>query len=117
MNLYVLSRFGTLGSGTPKPSTPTPTNTPCSTPHPADPLSAPLSVTPTPSDPPMLQSQSQPALLTPFAQQQLALSQPLPVMTIPLPTMGTSITTGTTSSQVMANPAGLNFINVVSSVW
>lgn len=103
------------GSGTPKPSTPT--NTPCSTPHPADSLSAPLSVTPTPSDPPMVQSQSQPALLTPFAQQQLALSQPLPVMTIPLPTMGTSITTGTTSSQVMANPAGLNFINVVSSVW
>uniref|UniRef100_A0A671WUU3 SPT20 homolog, SAGA complex component n=1 Tax=Sparus aurata TaxID=8175 RepID=A0A671WUU3_SPAAU len=112
-----LSPMGsTQRSGTPKPSTPTPTNTPCSTPHPADPLSAPLSVTPTPSDPPMLQSQSQPALLTPFAQQQLALSQPLPVMTIPLPTMGTSITTGTTSSQVMANPAGLNFINVVSSV-
>uniref|UniRef100_A0A667YRL2 SPT20 homolog, SAGA complex component n=1 Tax=Myripristis murdjan TaxID=586833 RepID=A0A667YRL2_9TELE len=45
-----------------------------------------------------------------------SLDQPLPVMTIPLPTMGTSITTGTTSSQVMANPAGLNFINVVSSV-
>eukprot|EP00063_Salmo_salar_P062983 XP_014037818.1 PREDICTED: transcription factor SPT20 homolog isoform X2 [Salmo salar] len=37
-------------------------------------------------------------------------------MTIPLPTMGTSIPTGTTSSQVMANPAGLNFINVVGSV-
>lgn len=103
-------------SGTPKPSTPTPTNTPCSTPHPADSLSVPLSVTPNASDPPMVQSQSQPALLTPFTQQQLALSQPLPVMTIPLPTMGTSITTGTTSSQVMANPAGLNFINVVSSV-
>ncbi|XP_049895907.1 transcription factor SPT20 homolog isoform X1 [Epinephelus moara] len=112
-----LSPMGsTQRSGTPKPSTPTPTNTPCSTPHPTDALSAPLSVTPTPSDPPMVQSQSQPALLTPFAQQQLALSQPLPVMTIPLPTMGTSITTGTTSSQVMANPAGLNFINVVSSV-
>ncbi|CAG00434.1 unnamed protein product, partial [Tetraodon nigroviridis] len=62
------------------------------------------------------QSQSQPTLLTPFAQQQLALGQTLPVMTIPLPTMGTSITTGTTSSQVMANPTGLNFINVVSSV-
>uniref|UniRef100_A0A8D3BNF0 SPT20 homolog, SAGA complex component n=1 Tax=Scophthalmus maximus TaxID=52904 RepID=A0A8D3BNF0_SCOMX len=45
-----------------------------------------------------------------------SMDQPLPVMTIPLPTMGTSITTGTTSSQVMANPAGLNFINVVSSV-
>uniref|UniRef100_A0A669AZI9 SPT20 homolog, SAGA complex component n=1 Tax=Oreochromis niloticus TaxID=8128 RepID=A0A669AZI9_ORENI len=103
-------------SGTPKPSTPTPTNTPCSTPHPPDALSAPLSVTPTPSDPPLVQNQSQNALLTPFTQQPLALSQTLPVMTIPLPTMGTSITTGTTSSQVMANPAGLNFINVVSSV-
>uniref|UniRef100_A0A3Q3MDH0 SPT20 homolog, SAGA complex component n=1 Tax=Mastacembelus armatus TaxID=205130 RepID=A0A3Q3MDH0_9TELE len=112
-----LSPMGsTQRSGTPKPSTPTPTNTPCSTPHPTDSLNAPLSVTPTPSDPPMVQNQSQPALLAPFAQQQLALSQPLPVMTIPLPTMGTSITTGTTSSQVMANTAGLNFINVVSSV-
>ncbi|XP_055004897.1 transcription factor SPT20 homolog isoform X1 [Boleophthalmus pectinirostris] len=111
-----LSPMGsTQRSGTPKPSTPTPTNTPCSTPHPADALTAPLSVTPTPSDSTLLQNQSQPALL-PFAQQQLALSQPLPVMTIPLPTMGTSITTGTTSSQVMANAAGLNFINVVSSV-
>ncbi|XP_030010069.1 transcription factor SPT20 homolog isoform X4 [Sphaeramia orbicularis] len=110
-----LSPMGsTQRSGTPKPSTPTPTNTPCSTPHPADSLSAPLSVTPTPSDPSMVQNQSQPALLAPFAQQQLALSQP--IMTIPLPTMGTSITTGTTSSQVMANPTGLNFINVVSSV-
>uniref|UniRef100_A0A8C2ZYA5 SPT20 homolog, SAGA complex component n=1 Tax=Cyclopterus lumpus TaxID=8103 RepID=A0A8C2ZYA5_CYCLU len=112
-----LSPMGsTQRSGTPKPSTPTPTNTPCSTPHPTDSLCAPLSLTPTPSDPPMLQSLSQPALLTPFSQQQLALSQPLPVMTIPLPTMGTSITTGTTSPQVMANPTGLNFINVVSSV-
>ncbi|XP_055082444.1 transcription factor SPT20 homolog isoform X2 [Periophthalmus magnuspinnatus] len=111
-----LSPMGsTQRSGTPKPSTPTPTNTPCSTPHPADALTAPLSVTPTPSDPSLVQNQSQPALL-PFAQQQLALSQPLPVMTIPLPTMGTSITTGTTSSQVMTNAAGLNFINVVSSV-
>ncbi|XP_054907328.1 transcription factor SPT20 homolog isoform X3 [Poeciliopsis prolifica] len=111
-----LSPMGsTQRSGTPKPSTPTPTNTPCSTPHPSDALSTPLSVTPTPSDPAMVQSQSQAPLLTPFAQQQLALSQPLPVMSIPLPTMGTSITTGSTSSQVMANP-GLNFINVVSSV-
>ncbi|XP_061903021.1 transcription factor SPT20 homolog isoform X1 [Entelurus aequoreus] len=100
----------TQRSGTSKPSTPT--NTPCSTPHPADPLSA----TPIPLEASALQSQSQPALLAPFAQQQLTLSQPLPVMTIPLPTMGTSITTGTTSAQVMANPAGLNFINVVSSV-
>ncbi|XP_037324319.2 transcription factor SPT20 homolog isoform X4 [Pungitius pungitius] len=112
-----LSPMGsTQRSGTPKSSTPTPTNTPCSTPHPTDALCAPLSLTPTPSEPPMLQSQSQPALLTSFAQQQLALSQPMPVMSIPLPTMGTSITTGTTSPQVMGNPAGLNFINVVSSV-
>ncbi|XP_011609973.1 transcription factor SPT20 homolog isoform X4 [Takifugu rubripes] len=112
-----LSPMGsTQRSGTPKPSTPTPTNTPCSTPHPADSLCAPLSLPPTPSDPSVVQSQPQPALLTPFAQQQLALSQTLPVMTIPLPTMGTSITTGTTSSQVMANATGLNFINVVSSV-
>lgn len=111
-----LSPMGsTQRSGTPKPSTPTPTNTPCSTPHPTDALTAPLSVTPTPSDTSLVQNQSQPTLL-PFAQQQLALSQPLPVMTIPLPTMGTSITTGTTSSPVMANAAGLNFINVVSSV-
>ncbi|XP_011481615.1 transcription factor SPT20 homolog isoform X3 [Oryzias latipes] len=97
-------------SGTPKPSTPTPTNTPCSTPHPSDALS----VTPAQQEPGMVQSQTQSALLTPFAQQQLAISQPLPVMA--LSTMGTSITTGATSSQVMANPAGLNFINVVSSV-
>ncbi|XP_031663707.1 transcription factor SPT20 homolog isoform X1 [Oncorhynchus kisutch] len=91
----------TQRSGTPKPSTPT--NTPCSTPHPPDSLlSLPPSVTPTPPDPQ--------ALLT--SQQQLS----LPVMTIPLPTMRTSITTGTSSSQVMANPAGLNFLNVVGSV-
>ncbi|XP_067084902.1 transcription factor SPT20 homolog [Osmerus mordax] len=105
----------TQRSGTPKSSTPTPTTTPCSTPHPSDLLGAPPSLTPTPSDPPLLQPQ--PALLAPFAQPQLALSQALPVMTIPLPTMGTSITTGTTSSsQVMASTAGLNFINVVGSV-
>ncbi|XP_042165118.1 transcription factor SPT20 homolog isoform X2 [Oncorhynchus tshawytscha] len=91
----------TQRSGTPKPSTPT--NTPCSTPSPPDSLlSLPPSVTPTPTDPQ--------ALLTP--QQQLS----LPVMTIPLPTMRTSITTETSSSQVMANPAGLNFLNVVGSV-
>ncbi|XP_071025878.1 transcription factor SPT20 homolog [Oncorhynchus clarkii lewisi] len=95
----------TQRSGTPKPSTPT--NTPCSTPHPPDSLlSLPPSVTPTPPDPQ--------ALLTP--QQQLSLSQALPVITIPLPTMITSITTLTSSSQVMANPAGLNFLNVVGSV-
>ncbi|XP_072514201.1 transcription factor SPT20 homolog isoform X2 [Salminus brasiliensis] len=93
-------------SGTPKPSTPTPTNTPCSTPHPTDVQGATPSVTPTPQDPAMSQ---QPALLAPFAQQQMA----LPVMTIPLPT---SISTGTTSSQVMTNTAGLNFINVVGPV-
>lgn len=95
------------GSGTPKPSTPTPTNTPCSTPHPVDIQGATPSVTPTPQDSAMPQPQT---LLAPFSQQQMA----LPVMTIPLPT---SISTGTTSSQVMTNPAGLNFINVVGSVW
>uniref|UniRef100_A0A8C1J1B9 SPT20 homolog, SAGA complex component n=1 Tax=Cyprinus carpio TaxID=7962 RepID=A0A8C1J1B9_CYPCA len=88
-------------SGTPKPSTPT--NTPCSTPHPADVQSATPSVTPTPQDPALPQ---QPTLLTSFAQQQMT----LPVMTIPLPT------SSTTTSQVMTNPAGLNFINVVGPV-
>ncbi|NXK33362.1 SP20H factor, partial [Piprites chloris] len=103
-------------SGTPKPSTPTPTNTPASTPHPPDAQSStPItpSATPTPQDSGFT---PQPTLLTPFAQQQMSLSQALPVMTIPLSTMVTSITTGTTSTQVMANPAGLNFINVVGSV-
>eukprot|EP00079_Xenopus_tropicalis_P014985 XP_004912085.1 PREDICTED: transcription factor SPT20 homolog isoform X2 [Xenopus tropicalis] len=103
-------------SGTPKPSTPTPTNTPSSTPHPPDALnSTPItpSVTPTPQD---SSFNSQATLLTPFAQQQMSLGQGLPVMTIPLSTMVTSITTGTSSTQVMANPTGLNFINVVGSV-
>ncbi|KAG8452760.1 hypothetical protein GDO86_004522 [Hymenochirus boettgeri] len=103
-------------SGTPKPSTPTPTNTPSSTPHPPDALtSTPItpSVTPTPQDSSV---NSQSTLLTPFAQQQMSLSQGLPVMTIPLSTMVTSITTGTATSQVMTNPTGLNFINVVGSV-
>ncbi|XP_051494950.1 transcription factor SPT20 homolog isoform X6 [Apus apus] len=103
-------------SGTPKPSTPTPTNTPSSTPHPPDAQSStPItpSATPTPQDSGFT---PQPTLLTPFAQQQMSLSQALPVMTIPLSTMVTSITTGTTTTQVMANPAGLNFINVVGSV-
>uniref|UniRef100_A0A8C8SJK1 SPT20 homolog, SAGA complex component n=1 Tax=Pelusios castaneus TaxID=367368 RepID=A0A8C8SJK1_9SAUR len=103
-------------SGTPKPSTPTPTNTPSSTPHPPDAQSStPItpSATPTPHDSGFT---PQPTLLTPFAQQQMSLSQALPVMTIPLSTMVTSITTGTASTQVMANPAGLNFINVVGSV-
>ncbi|XP_018409786.1 PREDICTED: transcription factor SPT20 homolog isoform X2 [Nanorana parkeri] len=101
-------------SGTPKPSTPTPTNTPSSTPHPPDvSSSAPItpSVTPTPQDSSF--SSQQPTLIGPFAQQQMSLSQGLPVMTIPLSTMVTSITTGTASTQVMANPAGLNIINVV----
>ncbi|KAA0704114.1 Transcription factor SPT20 -like protein [Triplophysa tibetana] len=92
-------------SGTPKPSTPT--NTPCSTPHHADIQSTTPSVTPTPQDPTLSQP---PTLLTPFAQQQMALSQALPVMNIPLPI------SSSTSSQVMTNPAGLNFINVVGSV-
>ncbi|KAM4681829.1 transcription factor SPT20 homolog isoform 6-T7 [Amazona ochrocephala] len=103
-------------SGTPKPSTPTPTNTPSSTPHPPDAQSStPItpSATPTPQDSGFT---PQPTLLTPFAQQQMSLSQALPVMTIPLSTMVTSVTTGTASTQVMANPAGLNFINVVGSV-
>uniref|UniRef100_A0A8C5R685 SPT20 homolog, SAGA complex component n=1 Tax=Leptobrachium leishanense TaxID=445787 RepID=A0A8C5R685_9ANUR len=103
-------------SGTPKPSTPTPTNTPSSTPHPPDALiSAPLtpSATPTPQD---SSFNSQPTLLTQFAQQQMSLGQGLPVMTIPLSTMVTTLTTGTSSTQVMTNPAGLNFINVVGSV-
>ncbi|XP_054020804.1 transcription factor SPT20 homolog isoform X5 [Dryobates pubescens] len=103
-------------SGTPKSSTPTPTNTPSSTPHPPDAQSStPItpSAIPTPQDSGFT---PQPTLLTPFAQQQMSLSQALPVMTIPLSTMVTSITTGTTSTQVMANPAGLNFINVVGSV-
>lgn len=101
-------------SGTPKPSTPTPTNTPSSTPHPPDvSSSAPItpSVTPTPQDSSF--SSQQPTLIAPFAQQQMSLSQGLPVMTIPLSTMVTSITTGTSSTQVMTNPAGLNIINVV----
>ncbi|XP_068920746.1 transcription factor SPT20 homolog isoform X3 [Petaurus breviceps papuanus] len=101
-------------SGTPKPSTPTPT--PSSTPHPPDAQSStPITpcATPTPQDSGFT---PQPTLLTPFAQQQMSLSQAMPVMTIPLSTMVTSITTGTTSTQVMANPAGLNFINVVGSV-
>lgn len=37
-------------------------------------------------------------------------------MTIPLSTMVTSVTTGTSSNQVMTNTTGFNFINVVGSV-
>lgn len=40
----------------------------------------------------------------------------MPVTTIPLSTMVTSITPGTTATQVMPNSAGLNFIKVVGSV-
>ncbi|XP_010381383.1 transcription factor SPT20 homolog isoform X8 [Rhinopithecus roxellana] len=101
-------------SGTPKPSTPTPT--PSSTPHPPDAQSSTpstLSATPTPQDSGFT---PQPTLLTQFAQQQRSLSQAMPVTTIPLSTMVTSITPGTTATQVMANSAGLNFINVVGSV-
>uniref|UniRef100_A0A452VIN2 SPT20 homolog, SAGA complex component n=1 Tax=Ursus maritimus TaxID=29073 RepID=A0A452VIN2_URSMA len=96
------------------PSTPTPT--PSSTPHPPDAQSStPItpSATPTPQDSGFT---PQPTLLTQFAQQQRSLSQAMPVTTIPLSTMVTSITTGTTATQVMANSAGLNFINVVGSV-
>uniref|UniRef100_A0A2D4NZB9 Uncharacterized protein n=2 Tax=Micrurus surinamensis TaxID=129470 RepID=A0A2D4NZB9_MICSU len=46
----------------------------------------------------------------------MSLGQALPVMTIPLSTMVTSVTTGTSSNQVMTNTSGLNFINVVGSV-
>ncbi|XP_059540339.1 transcription factor SPT20 homolog isoform X6 [Myotis daubentonii] len=101
-------------SGTPKPSTPTPTLS--STPHPPDAQSStPItpSTTPTPQDSGFT---PQPTLLTQFAQQQRSLSQAMPVTTIPLSTMVTSITPGTTATQVMANSAGLNFINVVGSV-
>ncbi|XP_028568447.2 transcription factor SPT20 homolog isoform X6 [Podarcis muralis] len=104
------------GSGTPKPSTPTPTSTPSSTPHPSDAQSSTLithSASPTPHDSGFA---PQPTLLSPFAQQHMSLSQALPVMTIPLSTTVTSVTTGTSSNQVMANSAGLNFINVVGSV-
>ncbi|KAB0404468.1 hypothetical protein E2I00_000214, partial [Balaenoptera physalus] len=100
-------------SGTPKPSTPTPT--PSSTPHPPDAQSStPItpSAIPTPQDSGFT---PQPTLLTQFAQQQRSLSQAMPVTTIPLSTMVTSITTGTTATQVMANSAGLNFINWSSS--
>ncbi|XP_066474108.1 transcription factor SPT20 homolog isoform X3 [Tiliqua scincoides] len=103
-------------SGTPKPSTPTPTNTPSSTPHTPDAQSSTLithSATPPPQD---SGCTPQPTLLTPFAQQQMSLSQALPVMTIPLSTMVTSVTTGTSSNQVMTNTTGFNFINVVGSV-
>ncbi|XP_021563642.1 transcription factor SPT20 homolog isoform X2 [Carlito syrichta] len=102
------------GSGTPKPSTPTPT--PSSTPHPPDAQSSTPSTpsaTPTPQDSGFT---PQPTLLTQFAQQQRSLSQAMPVTTIPLSTMVTSITTGNTATQVMANSTGLNFINVVGSV-
>ncbi|XP_036310845.1 transcription factor SPT20 homolog isoform X2 [Pipistrellus kuhlii] len=101
-------------SGTPKPSTPTPTLS--STPYPPDVQSSTLiipSTTPTPQDSGFT---PQPILLTQFAQQQRSLSQAMPVMTIPLSTMVTSITPGTTATQVMANSAGLNFIKVVGSV-
>uniref|UniRef100_A0A8C7E6Q3 SPT20 homolog, SAGA complex component n=1 Tax=Naja naja TaxID=35670 RepID=A0A8C7E6Q3_NAJNA len=103
-------------SGTPKPATPTPTNTLSSTPHPADAQSSTLithSATLTPQDSGFTPRST---LLTPFAQQQMSLGQALPVMTIPLSTMVTSVTTGTSSNQVMTNTAGLNFINVVGSV-
>ncbi|XP_078401423.1 transcription factor SPT20 homolog isoform X7 [Cetorhinus maximus] len=103
-------------SGTPKPSTPTPTNTPSSTPHPCDVQTPASTATPTATPSTQESGLNPQTLLTPFAQQQMALSQALPVMTIPLSSMVTSITTGSSSTQVMTNPAGLNFINVVGSV-
>ncbi|XP_058526825.1 transcription factor SPT20 homolog isoform X3 [Ochotona princeps] len=101
-------------SGTPKPSTPTPT--PSSAPHPPDAQSSTPSApstTPTPQDSGFT---PQPTLLTQFAQQQRSLSQAMPVTTTPLSTMVTSITPGATATQVTANSAALNFINVVGSV-
>ncbi|XP_051032901.1 transcription factor SPT20 homolog isoform X4 [Phodopus roborovskii] len=100
-------------SGTPKPSTPTPT--PSSAPHPPD---AQNSTPSTPSATPSPQDSGftpQPTLFTQFAQQQRALSQAMPVTSIPLSTLVTSITTGSTVSPVMADSAGLNAISVVSS--
>ncbi|XP_052036470.1 transcription factor SPT20 homolog isoform X3 [Apodemus sylvaticus] len=100
-------------SGAPKPCTPTPTLS--SAPHPPD---AQNSAPSTPSATPSPQDSGftpQPTLLTQFAQQQRALSQAMPVTTIPLSTMVTSITTGSTVSPVMADSAGLNSISVVSS--
>ncbi|KAJ8391480.1 hypothetical protein AAFF_G00089540 [Aldrovandia affinis] len=90
-------------SGSPKPSTPTPKNTPCSTPLSPDIQTS----TPTPLDP---------TVLTPFTQPPVALSQALPVMPILRPTTATSITTSSSTSQVMTNASGLNFINVVGSI-
>uniref|UniRef100_A0A671RYQ7 Transcription factor SPT20 homolog n=1 Tax=Sinocyclocheilus anshuiensis TaxID=1608454 RepID=A0A671RYQ7_9TELE len=87
-------------SVTPKPSTPTPTNTPCSTPHPADVQSATPSVTPTPQDPALPQ---QPTLLTPFAQQQMT----LPVMTIPLPTSKPMFTLMSSNPMLGCSPGTL----------
>ncbi|XP_031229692.1 transcription factor SPT20 homolog isoform X3 [Mastomys coucha] len=100
-------------SGTPKPSTPTPT--PSSAPHPPD---AQNSAPSTPSATPSPQDSGftpQPTLLTQFAQQQRALSQAMPVTTIPLSTMVTSVTTGSTVSPIMADSAGLDSVSVVSS--
>ncbi|KAL1777756.1 transcription factor SPT20-like isoform X1 [Sigmodon hispidus] len=100
-------------SGTPKPSTPTPT--PSSAPHPPD---AQNSTPSTPSATPSPQDSGftpQPTLFTQFAQQQRALSQAMPVTTIPLSTMVTSTTTGSTVSPVMADSAGLTSISVMGS--
>nr|XP_033803880.1 transcription factor SPT20 homolog isoform X2 [Geotrypetes seraphini] len=93
------------GFGTPKPSIPS------SIPHPPDALTS-TPVTPTPQESGFIPQST----LTPFAQQQMSLNQALPIMGIPLSTMVTSITTGTSSTQIMANTTGLNFINVVGSV-
>ncbi|XP_043929262.1 transcription factor SPT20 homolog isoform X3 [Protopterus annectens] len=103
------------GSGTPKQS---PTNTPSSTPHPSDVQGSTPSVTPCVTPTPQDAGFSPQSALLTFTQQQqqMALSQSLPVMTIPLSTMAATSTTGTASSQVMANHAGLSFINVVGSV-
>ncbi|XP_054442543.1 transcription factor SPT20 homolog isoform X3 [Pteronotus mesoamericanus] len=101
-------------SGTPKPSTPTPT--PPSAPHPPD---AQSSTPRAPSASPPSQGSGftpQPTLLTRFAQQQRPLSQAMPVTTVPLSTMVTSIAPGTSAPQATAASAGLSFIGVVGSV-
>ncbi|KAG5844649.1 hypothetical protein ANANG_G00164730 [Anguilla anguilla] len=122
---------GNSSSGNPFSSPPTGGHLKCTTPPPSKSQSlsrkhsmelsqsgllSPAAVSPIGSSQSETRRWGQPALLAPFAQQQMALSQTLPVMTIPLPTMASSITTGTSSSQVMASPAGLNIINVVGSV-
>ncbi|KAG9348445.1 hypothetical protein JZ751_002180 [Albula glossodonta] len=104
-------------SGTPKPSTPSP----CSTPLPFDVLTSTLTTTSSATPNPLQDttiSMPTSAFDTPFTQLPMPLSQSLPVMSIPRPSVATSITTSNSSSQVMTNSAAsLNFINMMGSVW